>query len=190
MSSSNKLSEFSNMRSKKTIVAAAILFQAVWFACVLGPTYVWIAAAIVYLAIYLFVFKCTRYLFFIAVAGSLGISVDFALYSVEFIQFESGRFPAWLVMLWFIFVSSIPLAFAFLRKRYWLAFVLGGPGGASSYFAASRFRDDVSFDFAYGFDLLPLVLVWSLLMPSLVYLLEILSLESLEKYRRKLQLHT
>jgi|GEM_PF-772067 len=181
MSTVDKLEFLSDIRNRKTIIIEAVVFQLLWFACVLGDTWVWVTAGILYSLFYVFLLKCSRYLVFIAVAGTLGVIVDYVKFSTGAMQFSSGSFPVWLVGLWYIFVSSIPIAFSFLRGRYVLASVLGGLGGMSSYFSASLLRSDVTFYFGEGLGLLPLALVWALLMPTLLYTLERLETLDLKK---------
>lgn len=172
MSTYDKLDFLSDIRARKTIVIEAIVFQSLWFACVLGDAWIWVSAAVIYALFYVFVLKCTRYLLFIIVAGTLGLIVDYVKFSTGALQFTSGTFPMWLVALWFIFVSSIPIAFSFLRRRYILAAVLGGLGGLSSYYSASLLRSDVTFYFGEGWGLVPLGIIWALLMPTLLFTLE------------------
>lgn len=170
----DQIDRLSNIASRQAIISAAILFQITWFACVLGPPVLWIFAVLVYFSLYFMVFRCARFLSYILVAGVIGIVTDFSLFKAGVFQFENGRFPIWLVALWFVFVSSIPIAFSFLRNRYFLAFILGGFGGASSYFAAVRLRADVSFGLSELYAVGLLVGIWALLMPLLIYLLKLL----------------
>lgn len=171
MFTNDKIKGFSESGSRKRVIACAVLFQLVWFACILTDFPIWLPSVISFFLVYYFVFRCHRYTVFVVLAAALGISVDFILFSLGAIRFDDGVFPFWLIALWLVFAASIPLAFGFLKGRYILAFLLGGPGGASSYYAASRFRDDVTFAFGEGFGIFPLVALWALLMPSLLFIL-------------------
>jgi len=44
MSTVNKLEFLSDIRNRKTIIIEAVVFQLLWFACVLGDTWVWVTA--------------------------------------------------------------------------------------------------------------------------------------------------
>ena len=179
MFASDKIGCFSDTRSVKAVLCEAILFQSFWFVCVLFDWTVWLPALLIYFGLYLGLFKCRRYSLFLSLVAVLGIMTDFVLCVLNVFSFEPNRFPLWLVALWFVFASSLPIAFSFLRKRLRLASLLGAPGAASSYYLAISLRPDVHFGLGSLAGVIIIALVWSVLFPCFLLILNKLHPEDL-----------
>jgi hypothetical protein len=129
----------------------AILFQIVWFACLLAGD-VW---ALVVTALYLFLhdryFMHTRREWrLLCVFLILGVVVDGTLFqlgifsaNVENVS-QSDRLdliylpPIWLLCLWVSVATLFAHSLAFLRSRYVLSALMGSIGPTLSYFAGAK----------------------------------------------------
>lgn len=148
----------------------AVLFQIVWFVCLLTGS-VW---ALVATALYLFLhdryFMVTRrewrLLFMFA---ALGVVIDGALFQLGI--FSNGVSddqidlpPVWLLCLWVntgtLFVHSL----AFLRSRYLLSALIGMIGPTISYFAGAKLAD-ITLASPIFLSLLIVAVVWAMVLP-------------------------
>ena len=134
-------------------VANFLLFQAGWFACVLGASdgRLWIGplATLVVLAVHLaFVARPGRRaveLGTIVAATLVGAALDTGLHSLDVLRYPtSGAWsgplvPPWIVALWALFATMPAHSLSWLAPRPVLAAVLGAVGGPLSFLAGTRF---------------------------------------------------
>lgn len=82
---------------------------------------------------------------------------------------DSLWLPLWLISLWLLFVSSLPLLQTLFQKKYLLASLLGALGGPLSYRAGSQFGL-LQLNGTKGF--IVYALFWAVYIPGAVYWLE------------------
>lgn len=148
------------------------LCQVGWFACLLGGD----IAALLFLAVTLylhhrFIISNTDEWLLIAAVTGLGFSLDSLLTSAGIFQFDSasaGVIPLWLVCLWCIFATTLCHSMSWLHQRLWLASLLGGLAGTSSYFAGHKLGA-VTIAEPHSLSLLTIALCWAFLFPVLIF---------------------
>jgi hypothetical protein len=124
------------------------LFQAGWFACVLGAAagYPWLAATaglllvLVHLAL---VRNAARESLLLLASLLLGLLVDSVHIRTGVLVFPLGSFhpalpPAWILVLWLQFAMTLHYSLGWLRGRYVLGALLGSVSGALAYWAGVR----------------------------------------------------
>jgi hypothetical protein len=124
------------------------LFQAGWFACVLGAArgFPW-QGALVALLIAAFVVLRAKHpraeLALVAAAAVAGFAFDSALALTGWVDFE-GAVPApllapiWMVALWALFATTINVSLRWLREWPALGVLFGAVGGPVAYYAGER----------------------------------------------------
>lgn len=81
--------------------------------------------------------------------------------------------PLWLVAVWMIFATTLTSSMRRLRGRYILAAVFGAVGGPLSYYYGLRLGAIV-FNPSLALTLITLAVVWSTVMPFLIWLTTVL----------------
>jgi Protein of unknown function (DUF2878) len=166
-------------RPTRTIqLANFVLFQAAWFAAVLGAAHglplagtACIAAAIAWhLAVSARPAQEAR---LVALACLIGFVVESAVVMQGHIGYPSGqpdpRFaPYWIVALWGLLAIALNVTMRWLRGRWWLAAVLGAIAGPMSFAGGVRLGGAQFVDASAA--LAKLAIVWAVLMPVLVWL--------------------
>jgi hypothetical protein len=158
------------------VILNVVLFQAGWFACVLGAAHgqPWagtaLAAAIVAWHA-LRAVKPVQELKLIGIVVLLGAVWDSVLVMAGWIAYPAGTVidgaaPHWILALWALFATTLNISMRWLRQRVLLAVILGAIGGPLSYWAAAglgaaTFAEPVPIVIA-------LALGWALIMPALV----------------------
>lgn len=152
-------------------VVNGVLFQLGWFGAVLGGNQ-WALGC-------LFVFSCLHQTFFVRrysewflvlIVAALGISIDSLLFHYSLlVQSGDGFIPLWLACLWCMFALTLCHAFSWLQGRLWLAAVLGGIAGPSSYLAGVVFSD-AELGVSNLLFLIVSVFCWAITMPLYVWL--------------------
>lgn len=157
-----------------------VLFQAGWFACVLGGahgmTVVAVAAAGAVIGVSLWWFSADRMSdvrLFLAVA-LIGFCVDtLNLFFGVFALIGDPRFPhlcpLWLVALWAMFGTTLRGSLSWLAGRYVLAALLGAVAGPLSYLGGAKLGA-VTLPPNPAFSLAALAVGWAVMMPLLVWL--------------------
>jgi hypothetical protein len=155
-----------------------LLFQAGWFACVLGAAYGHaMAGAGVGLAIVvLHVLRAAQPRVELALAllvGVIGTLWDSALMLLGWLNYSSGLLlpylaPIWMIALWMVFATTLNVSLRWLKTRPMLAIPLGAVGGPIAYYAGHALG-------AVGMPDMTLALAaqsigWGMLMPLLVWL--------------------
>ncbi|MBC3952571.1 DUF2878 domain-containing protein [Pseudomonas folii] len=125
-------------------IANAVLFQAGWFACVLGGNSYWLLIPIGVLLIHLLWISSWaaegRLLLWIT---ALGTVLDSALMMLDVFDFgtQGVLIPLWLILLWAVLGTTLRHCLAWTAKPWWRASVLGAIGGPMSYYAGSQLAD-------------------------------------------------
>ncbi|MGR5062837.1 DUF2878 domain-containing protein [Photobacterium sp. DNB22_13_2] len=155
--------------SSKKLIAAGLIFNVYWLIAVLGQqAYVWVLV-LLFAACWWKFPSVGRYAFSIACAGVL---MDGALSISNVLDFQTLLIPIWLIMLWLGFG-----AFVWFMKEtisnYSVAFIglLGGVGGAMSYFAGYRLQA-VQWPLGVELTLFILFASWFVLSTAIVMLIK------------------
>lgn len=154
-------------RPWQKIVAHGLLFQAVWFACVLAP-WPWAAFATGAFLVTSVIWLLTPgNLLNIVRIAVLGCAMDSVLvYTGVFeVASEQKVIPLWLVFLWLAFATA-PFGFLrFLHRRYWMAAVAGALGGPAAYFSGAALNADIALAAPVWQSLLILGIAWAVFLP-------------------------
>ena len=152
-------------------------YQSVWFLLVRGAAQAHLALPLLAGA----VFVCgqvlvsrhpSRDLHLLAAALLLGLVVDGVAASTRWLDYASPSpawpsqgAPAWILMLWACFATTVNRSLSALRGRPWLAALVGGIGAPLAYLAAARGWDAVRISTWPG---LPWIAAcWALALPLL-----------------------
>ena len=155
-----------------------ILFQAAWFAAVLGAArgIFWIGplAMLPVLAIHL-ALRDDRQgeLKLLLAAGLLGFLFDSSMVSFGVFMpfphlFPRPFSPPWMIGLWLNFAATLNVSLSWLRGRYLLAALFGAVGGPLAYYSGGKLGATEALPTLRG--LLVLALGWGLMTPLLVWL--------------------
>jgi hypothetical protein len=155
-----------------------ILFQAAWFAAVLGAAegHCWYGPLAVALAVAVhlaLIDERRGELKLLLAAGVLGFCFDTALtYAGVFTPrgdlFPHPFSPPWMVSLWLNFAATLNVSLAWLKGRYLLAALFGAVGGAGAYYSGARLGATLVLPDADGIFIL--ALGWGIMTPLLVWL--------------------
>ena len=159
--------------SRGRALANFIVFEAAWFACVLGVAHgqpAWGTAAIV-AAIAWHLVICARPATELALVGALcvvGLVAESVMVALGHVAYPGGQpvawlAPYWLVALWGEFAIALNVTLRWLKQRPLLAAALGALFGPLSFLGgvrlgAARFIDELA-------ALTSLAVMWALLMP-------------------------
>lgn len=151
------------------LIANALLFQAGWFACVLGGTSWWLLVPVAALIVHF------TWISSWAAEGKLVVSVMLAGTALDSFLLQMGVFrfsadavlaPLWLALLWAILGTTLNHCLAWSAKPVWLACVLGAVAGPLSYFAGARLAD-VGLPLGTLTSAIILALCWAVIYPLL-----------------------
>lgn len=131
------------LRDNAPIIANAALFQATWFACVIGGAAgqpVWGFLGVVALLWYShWVGFFSRDLGVVLVLGLIGFGVDSAWISLGILDFGSAPLaPSWIVALWLGFALTVNHSLGWLRQKPFLAALLAAAAAPVTYLAGER----------------------------------------------------
>lgn len=150
-----------------------VLCNLFWFGCVIGSyQLIWLVGPLVLIYCLLLVIFTQINATQLVIPALLGILVDSILSLTGVFVFEPNSFmplPSWLMTLWFVFVSTLPLSFALLRKHIALTVLVGAVGFPVSYATGERLGS-VAFGVEYFTALAILSFIWAVGLPLLVYL--------------------
>ncbi|TYL46706.1 DUF2878 domain-containing protein [Marinomonas sp. IMCC 4694] len=156
----------------------AVLFQIVWFVCLLAGN-VW---AVVITALYLvlhdrfFMRRRREWRLLLAFLG-LGILVDGTLFQLGIFASTEDFLsayklpPIWLLCLWISVGTLFVHSLAFLQSRYWLSAVLGAIGPTMSYFAGASLAG-ITLAQPTVLTLGIIAIIWALVIPFGVWMSE------------------
>jgi len=130
---------------KPALIANVILFNAGWFACILGAAngLPWLGpAAVLPLALGWLAFHrwSSRTAALYAAAFPIGYAFDHAALAASALAFPERAalltpVPLWMPVMWVNFATMLPLALRFLKGRYLVAALFGLLGGPAAYYA-------------------------------------------------------
>jgi hypothetical protein len=156
-----------------------ILFQAGWFACVLGGAssdYPWagaVAVAVI-LAVHLARAKDVRSeVLLVMLTAAVGTAWDSSLMLAGLFTFQngvvvSGLVPIWMIAMWGLFATTLNVSMKWMKGRYLLAAIFGALGGPIAYYAGYRLGA-VDFNNTQ-MTMIAVAVGWSVIMPALVML--------------------
>jgi hypothetical protein len=134
--------------STSQVAVNFVLFQAGWFACVLGAAYGWpwigTAAVVAIVAWHLSnAVHPAQEAKLIAMALLIGALWDSVLVMLGWIAYPAGTLvagtaPHWILALWALFATALNVSMRWLKQRLWLAVLLGAICGPLSYWGAVR----------------------------------------------------
>lgn len=128
------------MRAKLPVVLY-LWFYVGWFACLwcaLNNASLWslVAPLVSFILLHLITPLNARFVIYMLVIFAVGLGFDVAMVEsgiLGILPSYSGIAPAWLVSMWFLYVSVLPLTTSMFERRLWLAVVMGGIMGPLSY---------------------------------------------------------
>ena len=156
----------------------AILFQVVWFVCLLAGNAWALVATLAYLFLHDRYFMHSRRewrLLFSFLA--LGVVIDGTLFQIGVFSSNVTLFgqtalpPIWLLCLWVCVGTLFAHSLAFLRSRYVLSAVMGVVGPTMSYFAGANLAG-ISLAEPVILTLFIVAIIWSLVLPLGAWLCE------------------
>lgn len=161
-------------------LANLIGFQLVWMATVAGAAHgLWWAGPVAvagFAAWQLPLSSAPRAdLKLMGIAAVAGFAIDSALVLSGLIRFHTSvpwdfAAPVWIVALWVAFALTLNHSMASLKRRPWLAMLLGLLGGPLAYWAAARVWAAVDLNGGTLLALAVIGLVWAALTPFLLNL--------------------
>jgi len=161
-----------------TRIANFVVFQAAWFAAVLGAAHdiaVW-GCACVLVAIGWHVTTSARPVVEARLVGAVllvGLVLESAMAWQGFTGFASGQLsphtaPYWMVALWGLLAIALNVTLRWLKGRWWLAAAIGAASGPLSF--ASGTRLGAAYFIATTPALVTLACVWAAALPALMWL--------------------
>lgn len=158
-----------------------LLYQAGWFACVLGAAWgrPWLGSALGILPILVHVTMARRRADAAALAlwtAAIGVAVDATQIALGTLRFDVGTVvaglpPLWLVLVWAQFAMTFHFGLAWMKGRPLGAAVFGALGGPLAFVAGARFGV-VTLHPALWPSLVSLAVTWALAMPVAAWLAE------------------
>jgi hypothetical protein len=161
-----------------SVFANFLIFQAGWFATVLGAANgaPWLGPIAVLVAVVLHL-RAARdvgsELRLLGSAVALGLVADSLLLATGWIAYPNGSWvpglaPYWIVTLWALFATTLNVSMRWMAGRYLLAALFGAIGGPLSYLAGARLGAMTFVD--TGSAVTALAIGWGLAMPLLMWL--------------------
>lgn len=158
-----------------TIFINLMLYQAGWFACVLGaanglPWLGALAAAVIVAWHLARAARPSRELALIAIAVAVGAVFETLLLQTGWVRFDAGVLfggtaPYWMVALWAIFGTTLNVSLRALRPHLWMATAFGALGAPAAYYAGANLG---AMEFAAtGLALAAVGIGWAILAPAL-----------------------
>jgi len=158
----------------------AVLYQATWFASVLGAARGWWWSGALVLGIFAGWQLADRRsrgvdLRLVAAALGCGFLIDTSLVwsgSVNFaapVPFDALA-PLWILVLWAAFALTLNHSLAILQKHLWVAALLGAVGAPLAYMAAARSFHAITLDPPEWHAMSLLAGAWALTLPLLLIL--------------------
>ena len=147
-----------------------LLYQLIWFLCILGGNKGAIAA-LPLLLLHLALSGCRGAdLKMMGLMAFLGLVVDGTLQQIGFFQFASPGFPIplWLMVIWLGLAITPHHSLAWLKCRPVLSTVFGALGGPAAYWAGVRLGA-ASFDWPLLRSLALLSVIWACIWSLVMY---------------------
>jgi hypothetical protein len=161
-----------------SVFANFLIFQAGWFATVLGAANgaPWLGPVAVLAAVVVHLRTANdagAELRLLGSAVALGLVADSLLLATGWIAYPNGSWvpglaPYWIITLWALFATTLNVSMRWMAGRYLLAAVFGAVGGPLSYLAGARLGAMSFVD--TGAAVTALAIGWALAMPLLMWL--------------------
>jgi hypothetical protein len=155
------------------------LYQAGWFACVLGAAHgrphQGAAAALALTAVHVGLCRDRRgETALVLAAGAVGATVDGAQSAAGVVTFHGGTFlswlaPLWIVALWMQFATLLRFSLSWLAGRYALAAALGAVGGPLGFAGGARLGAATLHPWPW-LSVASFAIVWAAVLPLLLWL--------------------
>ena len=155
------------------------LYQAGWFAMVLGATsrHPWegSAAGLALISVHLFLAReRLPEIKTVVTIGILGTAIDSVQAFAGVFVFESGYWtywlvPFWLTVMWMQFATLFNFALSWMSGRYLLSAILGALGGPAAYYTGDRLGA-VIFPMGTAHSVFIMAAVWFFLTPLCVFI--------------------
>ena len=156
-----------------------ILFQAGWFACVIGgasSNYYWIGVVIVTAIVIVHLVRANNMrneAMLILITMIVGSAWDSVLMMAGIFTFShgvvfAGLIPFWMIAMWALFATTLNVSMKWMKNKYLMAAVFGAVGGPVAYYAGYRIGA-----VEYNSTLTALLAVaagWAVIMPMLMAL--------------------
>lgn len=149
-----------------------VLFQVLWFLCVLQANRTAAILALFGVALHLVLVSRhpTREARFIIMAAALGVALDTLWQNLGVLRFPyndgayaEGFVPVWLVGLWLAFVTTLGHSLAWIRQYPYLPFLVAPIAGPLAYYGAAELGP---VEIGHGvWGIAALALGWLLLLP-------------------------
>ena len=159
-------------------VSNFVLFQAGWFACVLGAAYGWsrVGTAVAVAIVGWHMLRApqpAQEMKLAAAAVLIGAVWESALVMLGWIAYPAGTLiagaaPHWILALWALFATALNVSMRWLKQRVLVAALLGAISGPLSYWAAARLGAATFVEPLYG--VVALAAGWAIIMPVLMAL--------------------
>ncbi|MCG6896887.1 MAG: DUF2878 domain-containing protein [Thiocapsa sp.] len=130
------------------LVCNLIAFQIGWLACVLGGAHdlPWLGVGVVALVAALHLRLSSdwaREAALLVIVGIIGALWDGLLVRFGFLEYPSGMIlpwlaPVWIIAMWVSFATTLNVALAWLKGRWYLATLFGAVGGPLAYYAGAK----------------------------------------------------
>jgi hypothetical protein len=168
-------------------IANAALFQAGWFACVMGGDSYWLVVPIGALIVHLlWISSWTDEGKQVLWITALGTVLDSVLLMLGVFDFDAGGplIPLWLILLWALLATTLNHCLSWTAKPWWRASLLGAIGGPMSYYAGSKLAG-VHLPLGLWPSMLLLGLLWAAVFPFLQWLAGYFQAIASEKTRER-----
>ncbi|MDH3391920.1 MAG: DUF2878 domain-containing protein [Desulfobulbaceae bacterium] len=156
-----------------------IIFQACWFACVIGAAknLGWLGPLLVFITVPLQIHLLTENhraeIFFAIICGISGSLLETLMIVASVYtpvdQVWGQICPPWMAALWFNFALLVSISLAWLKGKYAVAAILGGLAGPIAYWGGEKLGAlTVAATFSRGYVII--AVMWAIALPMLVYL--------------------
>jgi hypothetical protein len=156
-----------------------IIFQACWFACVMGAAknLGWLGPLLVLITVPLQIHLLTEnhraeilFAIICGISGSLLETLMIVANVYSPVDQVWGQVcPPWMAALWFNFAMLVSISLAWLKGKYAAAAILGGLAGPVAYWGGEKLGAlKVAATFNMGYMIL--AVMWAIALPLLVYL--------------------
>lgn len=154
-----------------------LLYQIVWFACILGAAsglpLIGIGLALLVGGLHLAMARLPESeLKVILLTGLIGGAWEYVVVNQGWVRYagagSSGFAPAWIIALWLAFATTFNVSLRWLQGRLWLASALGLVGGPLAWYAGQRMGALELPDPRRALTMIGAG--WAVLMPLLLYL--------------------
>lgn len=152
-----------------------VLFNIGWFCCVLmGNTIGLLSTAVISWLHIQFVSGEQRELSFMALVVMIGVVCDSLMFSTGILVAPSDAItswlpPFWMILLWWLFATTINHSLGWLQDRLLLACILGAVAGPLTYYGGAKLSN-ITIGQPLWLSLTVLSIAWAIVMPLLLVL--------------------